>query len=506
MFDTDKTDKSISNSTKRVRTRFAPSPTGYVHIGSVQKMVYSYACAKKFGGDYILRIEDTDRTRFVEDAEQGIHEVHKVLGMQPDESPENPGKYGPYRQSERLELYKKYAEQLIAEGKAYYAFETPEELEVLRAAQRASGDRARFRSEYRNYTPEQAQELLVAGKKAVVRVRMPEHETITYTDMIMGEISFNSDDLDDYVLLKSDGFPTYHLAVIVDDHLMEITHVFRGVEWIATSPLHVLLYKYFGWEMPEIAHIPNILDPKGGKLSKRSGSVAVSEFLANGYLPEAIINFMILLGWSPKTEQEFFSLEEFVKIFSLDNFNKSNPVFNREKLDWFNGSYIRKFSLSELAEKLKQWVAKYMPEDKILSALTPEQLEQAIALEQERAVTLKELYEKLNIFVNRPEKIAYDHKLVKKLTHVQLRTILSDYKQQLESNTQMSHEQWETMVRNLAEKLELKAGSVFMTLRLAITGLPATPPLFELTEVLGGAEHLERITAALNSLPADENT
>lgn len=489
---------------QKVRTRFAPSPTGRVHIGSVQKIAYSYACAKHFGGEYILRIEDTDQKRKVDGAEEEIYRLHEILGMVPDESPINPGAVGPYRQSERLNLYKEYAEELIEKGYAYYAFETTEELAAMRASQQANKERPRYQGIYRDMPLAESKALAASGKPYVIRIKVPANEEVIVDDLIMGKIKFATNELDDYILLKSDGYPTYHLAMVVDDHLMGITHVFRGVEWIPTAPIHFLLFKYLGWDVPVIAHIPNILDPNGGKLSKRSGSVAALDFFAEGYLPAAVANFIILLAWSPKTDQEIISMEEFINLFDLAKFNKSNPVFNRDKLKWFNEQYIRKLTPEELTDAVKSWANTYHNNSEIaetISSFSDEKLTAVLTLEQERITVLMDLADKLKSFVEFPQKVDFDHKFLKNLPPEKLVSILAQYSQLLDDQGgNWDHDKWELGVRNIGEALGLKPREVFMTLRLAVTGTPASPPLFEYGEIIGLSEHKRRIEQAINQL------
>lgn len=489
-----------------IRTRLAPSPTGSIHIGTLQKVLYSYAWAKKNGGKYILRIEDTDRKRYVEGAEAEIYEVHRRLGIVIDESPEVGGPFSPYRQSERLPMYKTAAEKLVDEGHAYYAFETVEELQEWRSQMEQSGQRAPFRGNGRDLSPAE-QRAQVQGKPFVIRLKMPKSEIVEFEDLIMGKISINTDTLDDYVIFKSDGFPTYHLAVVVDDNAMQISHVFRGVEWLPTLPVHVLIYRYLGFDLPQIAHIPNILDPKGGKLSKRSGSVAALDFLKEGYLPGAIMNFMMLLGWSPKSDQEIFSLEEFVARFELSGFNKSNPVFNRDKLNWFNEKYIRAMSAGELTQTLLNWAREFHPDrlDGVVRVLGMEKLEAAVGLEQERVVLLADLPEKLELFSSYLLENGGlpTHKQIDKLSSSQKRVILEAYIVKVKAGL-ANHDQWEQAVREIAEMLELKAGQVFMLLRLAITGASASPPLFEFAQIIGQSEELRRLELVLTRLPQDE--
>ncbi len=502
----------------RVRTRLAPSPTGRIHVGSIQKIIYSYACAKKFGGDYLLRIEDTDRARFVESAEAEIYQVHDALGIHLDESPRNPNpKYGSYRQSERKEIYAKYARQLVELGHAYYAFETPEELEAMRKVQQIEGRSSfRYSGPYRELSLTEADAKIAQGMKYVVRIKLPIAEDISFTDMIMGKITVNSANLDDYVLLKSDGLPTYHLAVVVDDHLMEISHIFRGVEWIATAPIHVMLYKYFDWPLPNIAHIPNILDPKGGKLSKRSGSVAAMDFLANGFLPEAIINYLLLQSWNPKTTKELYTLSEFVEDFDINKFNKGNPIYNPVKLTWFNQQHLKLLELPELLQRLKNWEASYHPKSfptsNKLWAKSDVELIQMIELERERVEGLLDLRQKLDMFVSQPDSYEFEHKQLKKLTSEQLQQIIEEYSKFLNASGNVSnnsdynhdynHEVWESTVRAIAENLAIPAGAAFMAIRIALTGQAATPPLYELGKLLGTTEQLSRLQKASSLLKA----
>lgn len=495
-----------------VRTRFAPSPTGYVHIASLQKILYSYAMAKSKGGKYIVRIEDTDQNRYVEGAEEAIFDAHKLLGIDVDESPFHPGEFGPYRQSERLEIYKSYTEELIEKGYAYYAFETAEELQQMRESQTSQGLRPHYDGTYRDYPIDDAKNRIEVGEKAVVRIKIPKGREIIIDDMIMGKIKFNTNDVDDYVIMKSDGFPTYHLAVVVDDHLMQISHIFRGVEWISTSPVHYLLYEYFGWKMPDIAHIPNILDPNGGKLSKRNGSVALLDFLKEGYLPEAIINFIILLGWSPSNierihgqpEREMFTLPEFVELFQAKDLNKSNPVFNRDKLIWFNKEYLKKLDSDGLSEKFFSWIDKFSPEHKLFEQIKSDVLlSEKLKLVQARAKTLSEVLEQISFFYTRPSDIKWDlGKLSSSEAKENIAKILKDIYSLLKSfdadSSTWQHEDWEKGMRAIGDKFGAKHGDIFMILRMAIVGSPFSPSLFESLLLLGRDEVLQRLETCMN--------
>lgn len=477
----------------KVRTRLAPSPTGYVHIGSLQKILYSYAFAKKNGGDYLVRIEDTDQSRLVEGAEQEIYEAHKLLGIKIDESPEVGGKFGPYKQSERLDLYKKYADELLEAGHAYYAFETPEELEKMREEQRMQKQLTKYRGQYRDYPLAEAKKRVTAGEKYVIRIKLPENEVVKFTDLIMGDISVNTKDLDDYILMKSDGFPTYHLASLVDDHLMEISHVFRGVEWLPTAPIYFTLFKFMGWQAPAMAHIPNVLDPNGGKLSKRKGNVALMEFLKIGYLPGALENFIMLLGWSSKTEEEIFSLEEFVERFDLKAVNKGNPIFNTVKLDWFNHKYLQAMPAAELTDYILGWQDRFYSEPPFdLKSVDKAALEKVVGLEKDRLTLLNGIFDAVKVVLVAPSAYELEHKAFKDLPKETMVSIVEKFLA-LPDSTFESHETWEQAVRNLAEELQIKAGSAFMTLRIGILGVTMSPPLWEVIEIIGIVETRSRL-------------
>jgi nondiscriminating glutamyl-tRNA synthetase len=482
-----------------VITRFAPSPTGSLHIGGIKMALYDYALARKNNGKYILRIEDTDRNRFVEGAEQEILDMLKIYGLVPDEIA---------KQSERLDIYKEYAEKLITSGDAYYCFSTKEELDALRKAANDEHKTFTFRSPYRDLSIEEAKKKIANGDYYVIRQKMPENETIEFTDPVQGAVSFNSNDVDDTVLLKTDGFPTYHLAAMVDDHLMGVTHVFRGVEWLPSVPRHVLLYKSLGWEMPVISHLAVILDPDGGKLSKRKGSVSAKGFIDEGYLPEAILNFIMLLGWSApityehgEKEREIFSLEEFVELFDLKDVNKASPIFNREKLMWFNQKYIQMLSPESLVEKFLFWI-KDRPEfaelSKKIETMGTGYLKEALKLEQTRIKLLSEIPASIELFYN--YKGGFDFSTVKQTKDLSKEQITGFFKEfGLELNkykddlSDFSHEVWENFVRSYGEKSGLKAGSLFMALRLAITDSQFSPPLLEVIVILGKNEALRRL-------------
>ena len=335
-----------------IRVRFAPSPTGYLHLGSLRTALYNYLFARHNGGKFILRVEDTDQTRKVESAVDNLIAVLNRIGLNYDEGPGIGGDCGPYYQSERLDIYKKYCDELIQSGHAYYAFETEEELNSMREKQHAAGEQTMYDRTARNLTPEQVKQKLDSGIPFVIRLKVPLNETISFKDIIRGDVSIETNLIDDQVLIKSDGYPTYHLANVIDDHLMKISHIIRGEEWLTSVPKHILLYKAFGWEIPKLAHVPLILNPDKSKLSKRQGDVATEDYLRKGYLPEALVNFMALLGWNPgETEtREILTLDELVSLFTLDRVHSSGAVFNIDKLNWMNGEYIKNYDLNKLTE------------------------------------------------------------------------------------------------------------------------------------------------------------
>lgn len=434
----------------------APSPTGELHIGGLRTALYDFAWAKKNHGQFILRVEDTDRERLVPGALDGLKKVFTDYGLPWDE--------GPFLQSERLEIYKKHAEELVANGHAYFCTCTKERLESLRKQQTEKGELPKYDRHCRDLN-------LKTGD--VIRLKVPDNEEIVFTDSVRGEIKTNSNTLDDQVLLKSDGFPTYHLAVVVDDHLMEITHVIRANEWISSTPKHVLLYRFFGWELPVFVHLSVFLDPEGeGKMSKRKGSVSAQSFLEAGYLPEAMLNYLMLLGWNPGTEQEIFSLDEFIEAFDLSGLNKSNQKFTYDKLNWFNQHYIARLDTADLAKRLGNFTAQ--PETKIIKVLP---------LVKDRMVTLADFDKLTDYFWQRPNKVSPD---------------LSDSADIINHARLVLEKSWdgkilESEARKFCVEKSIKVGDYFMVLRVAVTGKTATPPLWEVMEILGKDETLVRL-------------
>lgn len=477
-----------------VRTRMAPSPTGEYHVGHIRTVLYNYAFARNSNGKFIIRIEDTDRVRLVEGAVDRILDVIKDYGLDWDEGPRKEGSYGPYVQSERLDLYKKYAEELVEKNKAYYCFCSKERLDELRTQQEKDGlPTTKYDKKCLSLSKEQVQENLKANLSYVIRLNVPVNEEIFFKDVVFGDITINSNDVDDQVLLKSDGYPSYHLGVVVDDHLMDITHVMRGNDWIPSTPKHVLLYKAFGWEMPTIVHLPNLKELGGSKkLSKRFGSVYAVEFLKEGYLPEALLNFLMFLGWNPGTEKEIYSVEEFIKDFSLDRIQKTDLVsFDRQKLLWMNGHYIREMSPQDLWEKLKTWATKF---EVVLNGTDTKDKKfneaymiSVLALVQERMKLFSEFNDFTSYFFEEPviDKdllVEFVSKDVAKKDEI-LKSFADLFESIEESN--WTRHNLETVSHDLLTSKRYKPKEAFMTLRVALTGKKATPQIFDMLPVLG---------------------
>ena len=471
---------------KIVRTRIAPSPTGELHIGTLRTLLYDYALAKKYNGQFIFRLEDTDKKRYVEGSEKRLLEVIKDYGLSWDEGPDIGGPYGPYVQTERLDIYNKYIKELIDKGFAYYCFCTQERLDNLRATQKAQKLLPRYDQHCLSLSKEEIQKNLDNKIPYTIRLVVPKNETIVFEDLIRGKIKFNTNEVDDQVLIKSNGIPTYHFAAVVDDHLMKITHVFRGEEWLTSTPKHLLLYRYFAWETPQFAHLTVLLNPDGkGKMSKRSGSTHARTFLNEGYLPEAMLNFLMLLGWNPGNNQEFFTLDEFVKVFSLEHLHKKAPAFDRKKLDYFNGYYLRQKSDEELAVLFK----KFLPQ------ASDDQIKILIPVLKERIVKLSDLLIQTKFLF---EDVDYDKELLlKKGTTSELAVeMLTKSKEIISSNFD-----------NLSEKLmELikdnnwNTGEFFMVFRVAICGTVFTPPVVECLPALGLEKTLQKLDIAISKL------
>lgn len=479
-----------------IRTRIAPSPTGYPHIGTIYQSMFDFVFARKYQGKFILRIEDTDRNRFVEDAEKVIFESLAWFGLQTDEDPRKGGEYGPYRQSERLELYHKYAKQLIEEGHAYYCFCTKERLEELKAQQQKERKAPRYDKRCLNLSKEEIEEKLSLSFPRVIRLNVPEDQKIVVHDAVAGEVIFDSNQIDDQVLIKSDDFPTYHLAVVVDDYLMKITHVFRGSEWLSSTPKHILLYKFLGWEenIPKYAHVPVLLDPEGGgKLSKRKGHASVDFYRKEGFLPEAILNFLANIVWNHPSGEETFPLKEFEKAFGLEPFKVDvkphGAKFDMKKLEWMNGEYIRQMLDKELTKRLQEFLVDHPAKDKIASL---------VPLVKERIKKLSDFVPLTDFFFEKPE---YDLSVYEKINIKNQKEVLSEIAEKMESmEKSWKAEIFEKTFRDLADKLGVKAGDVFQLIRVAISGQTVTPPLFESIQILGRNEVIKRVKESIEFL------
>ncbi|MCW3073205.1 MAG: glutamate--tRNA ligase [Flaviaesturariibacter sp.] len=502
---------------KKVRVRFAPSPTGGLHLGGVRTVLYNYLFAKQQGGDFILRIEDTDQSRYVPGAEEYIYQTLEWCGLQPDESPKHGGNVGPYRQSERKELYRKYAEQLVEKGVAYYAFDTAGELDEMRIRLRTETNPTpqydhTVRMQMRNslvLAKDEVDTLLQNGTPHVIRIKMPEGETVSFTDAIRGEVSFETATVDDKVLLKADGMPTYHLAVVVDDHLMEITHAFRGEEWLPSAPVHVLVWRHlFGEEaMPQWAHLPLILGPSG-KLSKRDGAKygfpvfamnwndsktgeLTEGFKEKGFLPEAFVNLLAMLGWNDGTEQELFSLEELVQRFSIEKVHRGGAKFDYDKAKWFNHEWIKKVPVEALMPQVKAVLAEHgvqVTDDAYLSNV--------IALVKDRCTLLPDFWEHSAFFFKAP--VEYDTIAVKAKWNEEKKAFFHSYNKALYSVSSWDAATLETVFKSLAETAAIKPGELQLPFRIMLVGGKFGPTVFNIAEVLGKKETISRIDAALN--------
>jgi glutamyl-tRNA synthetase len=493
---------------QQIRVRFAPSPTGYLHIGSVRTALYNYLFAKKNGGTFILRIEDTDQKRLVTGAIEKLIESLNEVNIRYDEGvflKTEIGTKGPYIQSKRLEIYKKYAEELVANNKAYPCFCTPERLEQVRAKQAAEKKAPKYDKHCLSLSADAVKKKLENGDPHVLRFNVSETRgDVIFNDIVRGQIKINARDIDDQVLMKSDGFPTYHLANVVDDHLMSITHIIRGEEWLPSTPKHILLYEAFGWDIPAFAHLPLILNPDKSKLSKRQGDVAVEDYLAKGYLPEALVNFVALLGWNPGqgSTQEIFSLEELENIFDLANVHKAGAVFDLKKLDWMNAEYIKKLSPDELYERIFAggFLDKTLIKDASAEMQTPEYLKKLLAIEQERLTKLSDFGEQNKFFF--VSELSYDAGLLnwkqntKEMTKeslIKAQKILSDL-----DDTKWAKK--EMLEKILLETAGDKRGDFLWPLRVALTGAEKSPSPFEVAWVLGKEESLKRLKYAISRL------
>lgn len=453
-----------------VRTRIAPSPTGQdLHIGNAYTALINYVVAKKAGGQFIIRIEDTDRTRLVEGSEQRILSSLDWLGIPHDEGPDIGGRYAPYRQSDRLKSYRMHAETLVANGHAYYCFCTAERLEEMRKTQEAEHKPPMYDGLCNSIDPDEAKKRVAGGERHVIRMRVPDDGVTTFTDLIRGEVSFENALIDDQVIIKSDNFPTYHLGVVVDDHEMKISHIIRGEEWISSTPKHILLYRFFGWDVPEIAHVSVLRNPDRSKLSKRKNPVWVSDYRAKGYLPAAILNYLAGLAWSYPDGRDIFSVDEMTSVFEISQLKTSAPIFDTEKLRWMNGEYIRMMSNEELTKQLR----KFDPD----MPITDDEIIDFLPLVKERMKTLAEFRSLAEFYINKGKPVPMERPISPAListASIALESVSNNWK----------HDAMEKAIRTEAEKAGQKAKDVFMDLRVAITGKTVGPPLLEAIERL----------------------
>lgn len=485
-----------------IRDRFAPSPTGNVHVGSLRTALYNYLFAKKNNGQFLLRLEDTDRTRYEEGAVENLLNALMVTGVVPDEGLfEEDGKIvqrgdcGPYIQSERLDIYKKYIDQLLENGQAYYCFCTKERLDEVREKQKAAGETPRYDGHCRNLPKEEVEARVAAGEPYVIRLKLPEDHVVAFDDAVRGRIEINTNDLDDQVLIKTDGFPTYHFAVVIDDHLMGITHVIRGEEWLPSTPKHVYLYECFGWEQPQYVHLSNILNDDHKKLSKRQGDVSVGDFLKKGYLPEALINFLALLGWSPENEQEIFSMDELIEAFELSRINKSGAVFDRAKLDWMNAHYIKELPIEELTARMIPYLlnAGYITESDVEKRMP--WLEKVGELMRERLNYFAQVPEETKMLFDRNFEIT-DSESLDILKEETVPVLFNALAEKITESDVVDTERAKAILKEIqkehkAEKI--KGKMLYMPTRIMLTGEMHGPDLTLIMDVLGKEELLLRL-------------
>ena len=485
---------------KEVRTRFAPSPTGYMHIGNLRTALYEYLISKSLGGKFILRIEDTDQGRFVQGATDVIYDTLKKVGLVHDEGPDIGGNYGPYVQSERKDIYKKYAEELVKSGNAYYCFCSKERLESLHDKKNEDGKSfGGYDRHCRNLSLDEVNELLSKGVPYVIRQKVPLSGETKFEDLVYGEITIKNSDIEDQILLKADGYPTYNFANVIDDHLMKISHVVRGSEYITSTPKYNLLYEAFGWEKPVYIHLPLIVgkNPDGStsKLSKRHGATSFQDLLKEGYLAESIINYIALLGWCPKENREIFSLKDLTEVFSADRIVKSPAVFDYDKLNWFNAEYIRMQTLEEFKDLAMPYFKEIFVDDNI-------DFLKLASMIQKRVIKLSQIPDMIRFFKELPE---YENDLfINKKSKTNLENsllVLKKYKEKLDEISNWQHDDIYNSLVDLAKELEFKNGTVMWPIRIAISGLMVTPGgAVEILEILGKEESLRRINIAISKL------
>ncbi len=472
-----------------IRVRFAPSPTGNLHVGSLRTALYNYLYAKKVGGKFILRIEDTDQTRYVDGAVENLFSTLKAMDLTYDEGPEKGGEYGPYYQSERTDIYNKYVQELLVKGKAYRCFCTPEDLDQMREERKAKGLDTRYDGRCRNLTEHKINEHLENDDKFVIRLKIPQEGEITFYDIVREKVTFPWEMVDDQVLVKSDGFPTYHLANVIDDHLMEISHVIRGEEWLSSVPKHLYLYEAFGWKPPKMCHLPLLLNSDKSKLSKRQGDVAVEDFLDKGYLPETLLNFVALLGWHAPGNEEFYTLAELEKAFSLKRINKSGSVFDVEKLNWMNGQYLRNMDLNIIGEYARKYFVKagyHIPNEKHYLEL--------VDIARSRIHKLDEVTEFAKPFFSELE-FTDDDKTILGTESSQI--LFKFWIDNIIDSPELTEELIDELLKRSAKELEIKGKNLYPPLRLALYGSAHGPELPTIMDILEKEKVLNRFENAL---------
>jgi glutamyl-tRNA synthetase len=476
-----------------VRTRFAPSPTGFLHVGGLRTALYAYLFARKHHGSFILRIEDTDQSRSVPGAVENLITSLEWAGLIYDEGPHKDGPYGPYVQSQRLALYQEHAQKLLNSGNAYYCFCSPERLDQLRQAQIAAKLPPAYDMACRELELERAQNRIEQGERCVIRMKTPLDGDCIFNDLVRGTITINYKNVDDQVLIKSDGFPTYHLAVVVDDHFMKTSHIIRGEEWLSSTPKHLLLYRYFDWQPPLMAHLPLLLNPDKSKLSKRQGDVAVEEYRDKGYLKEALINFIALLGWNPGDTREIFSLEELIQEFSFERVGKSGAIFNTEKLLWLNQQHLRAKNDEALIELLKPLLV-----EKKLDNFTDEYLKKVIQLSKDRVTFIRDFIDQCPYFYQDPE--VFDEAAKAKSWTSQTPQIIANLKESYEILASFESTTLEAILKKEAEKWNIPASKIIHPVRLALCGQASGPGLYQLIETLGKQTVIRRLNYALKQM------
>jgi glutamyl-tRNA synthetase len=476
----------MSDST--IRVRFAPSPTGYLHVGGLRTALFNFLFARHNKGKFILRIEDTDQNRFVEGALENLITTLKTVGLTYDEGIDAGGQFGPYKQSERKDLYNKYADELIANGHAYKCFCSAERLELVRQKQIEKKIPPMYDRHCRELSDSEINENISKGMSYVIRMKVPLLGDILFNDLIRGEVSFSSKILDDQVLVKSDGFPTYHLANVVDDHLMQITHIIRGEEWLPSTPKHVLLYKSFGWKPPMFAHLPLLLNPDRTKLSKRQGDVAVEDYLAKGYLPEVVLNFVVLLGWNPGTEKEIFTIDELIEGFSLDRVQKAGAVFDISKLNWMSAQYLKKFSTEELTDMCIPYL-----NEKGFDTSSREQLIKIIEAIRTHLNCLSDVINYVDIFYNK--EVVFEDEESKSITATEnAKIVYQSLIKILNSESVVNKDNFKALVKQVQDEVKVKGKDLFMPIRVALTGKMHGPELPLVVDVFGKEECIKRLS------------